>query len=348
MNSGESRNFILAIVLSALVLIGWNFFLAPKMPGGGPLGQHTETTATSGAAQPAGSNAAAPLAGAAAAPTLTRAEALAASKRVEIDTPSLGGSIDLDRRPDRRCRAEGLPRDDRPQERADQAVLAGRTAPTPIGPRPALSPRAARVKTPTRTTVWTASQRQADARPARDADLGQWRRASSSRARSRSTTNTCSRSTDSVENTGAGAGDAPALCADPAPRQAGGLRLRRAARRLRRRHRRQFGAGNHLRQHREGDQPRPRADRATAAGSASPTNIGRPRSSPTRSRRSTRASWRPATLPNVDYQTDVVGARQDAGARRKARRRRPACSPAPRKSTRSTPIRSSTTSRSST
>ena len=31
MNSEDSRNLILAIVLSVLVLIGWNYFYAPKL-----------------------------------------------------------------------------------------------------------------------------------------------------------------------------------------------------------------------------------------------------------------------------------------------------------------------------
>jgi YidC/Oxa1 family membrane protein insertase len=92
MNFGESRNFILAIVLSALVLIGWNYFFAPKLPGGGPLAQHGQTVSTTG--EPSQPGASAP-SSAPAAPAMTRDEALAVSKRVVIDTPSLGGSIDL-------------------------------------------------------------------------------------------------------------------------------------------------------------------------------------------------------------------------------------------------------------
>ncbi len=91
MKSEESRNLILAIVLSAIVLIGWNFFLAPKLPGGRPAPAQSVSTAPA-ATSPSG----APVAASpAAAPAVTRDEALAATKRVAIDTPSLGGSIDL-------------------------------------------------------------------------------------------------------------------------------------------------------------------------------------------------------------------------------------------------------------
>ena len=98
MNSEESRNLILAIVLSAIVLIGWNYFFAPKVP------IHPPTATESAALTPgAAPNVAAPSinAGAPAAPSamveaMTRAQALAASPdRVAIDTPSLGGSIGL-------------------------------------------------------------------------------------------------------------------------------------------------------------------------------------------------------------------------------------------------------------
>jgi YidC/Oxa1 family membrane protein insertase len=101
MNSEDSRNLILAIALSILVLIGWNYFY------GAPLLQkerqtQTQTAATgqpaSGAPapSPSPSGASAPAGGAPASPVVkTRAEALAAAKRVVIDTPSLGGSINL-------------------------------------------------------------------------------------------------------------------------------------------------------------------------------------------------------------------------------------------------------------
>jgi len=101
MNSEDSRNLILAIALSILVLIGWNYFY------GAPLLQKERQTQTQSAAtgQPAaGASTVAPLAPGVSAPSgaaatslvaKTRAEALAVAKRVVIDTPSLGGSINL-------------------------------------------------------------------------------------------------------------------------------------------------------------------------------------------------------------------------------------------------------------
>ncbi|MGD0641551.1 MAG: membrane protein insertase YidC [Roseiarcus sp.] len=99
MNSEDSRNIILAIVLSVLVLIGWQYFYA------GPQLQKERQAQTQTQSQPQ-ANLATPTAGGAgavappgAAPAeaapKTRAEALAANPRVAIDTPSLGGSIDL-------------------------------------------------------------------------------------------------------------------------------------------------------------------------------------------------------------------------------------------------------------
>src|SRR5208337_5425659 len=105
MKSEDTRNLFLAIALSVLVMAAWQYFYA------GPLYQRqhpaqTQTsvapppTAEQPAPQPGASqqaNVAAP--GGASAPgavaSETVAEALAANPRVAIDTPSLGGSIDL-------------------------------------------------------------------------------------------------------------------------------------------------------------------------------------------------------------------------------------------------------------
>ncbi len=99
MNSEDSRNIILAIVLSVLVLIGWNYFYAaPQLQKDRLAHPPAQTQSqTNGAAPSAGGAGALAPPGAApaeAAPT-TLAEALAATPRVAIDTPSLGGSIDL-------------------------------------------------------------------------------------------------------------------------------------------------------------------------------------------------------------------------------------------------------------
>jgi YidC/Oxa1 family membrane protein insertase len=94
MNSEDSRNLILAIVLSVLVLIGWNYFYgAPQLQ----KDHQAQTQAQPNPAAPLAPGAVAPLnaAPAAAAPE-TRDQALAAaSRRITIDTKSLGGSINL-------------------------------------------------------------------------------------------------------------------------------------------------------------------------------------------------------------------------------------------------------------
>jgi YidC/Oxa1 family membrane protein insertase len=101
MNSEDSRNIILAIVLSGLVLIGWQyFFAAPQLQKERQAQTQTQALAPT-TANPAtaavGAGGAVPSPGAAPveAGPKTRAEALAASPRVVIDTASLAGSIDL-------------------------------------------------------------------------------------------------------------------------------------------------------------------------------------------------------------------------------------------------------------
>ncbi len=102
----DNKNLIVAIALSILVIVGWNYFYAgPQMekqrleklaqqtapttlpqPGAG-------TPATPGAPVP--STSAAPAAPTIAAPAVTREAALATSPRVIIETPRLKGSIAL-------------------------------------------------------------------------------------------------------------------------------------------------------------------------------------------------------------------------------------------------------------
>jgi YidC/Oxa1 family membrane protein insertase len=97
----NNRNFILAIVLSMAVLFAWQFFFMPKHP---PEAQkpvaEQQQQAEPGPPQPqAGGETpaagGAPQAGTAQGAVLTRAEALAQSPRIPIDTPSLKGSIAL-------------------------------------------------------------------------------------------------------------------------------------------------------------------------------------------------------------------------------------------------------------
>jgi YidC/Oxa1 family membrane protein insertase len=90
--SDDNRNMILAIVLSALVLLGWGlvserFFPSPK-PATRTAAAKTGTVAPAAASAPGAPSAAA-------APALTRAQALQGVPRVRIETPSLQGSLSL-------------------------------------------------------------------------------------------------------------------------------------------------------------------------------------------------------------------------------------------------------------
>ena len=82
----ENKNFILAIVLSMLIIFGWQYFYAKplqdKLTGGG-----TETTA------PVKPDGAVP--GTAPPTEITREAALLATPRLKIETPSVTGSINL-------------------------------------------------------------------------------------------------------------------------------------------------------------------------------------------------------------------------------------------------------------
>ena len=88
MNGVEPRNWIMAIVLSAFVLIGWNYFF-PPIPTAHPAAQVTAAGA------PAAPGAVALPQGAPAVPAQTRDAAIGGSGRVMIDTPSLRGSVNL-------------------------------------------------------------------------------------------------------------------------------------------------------------------------------------------------------------------------------------------------------------
>ncbi|WP_108681803.1 membrane protein insertase YidC [Methyloceanibacter sp. wino2] len=100
----NNRNFILAIVLSMTVLFAWQFFFVPTKPPEEQQAAQTEQTQTAGEATtptPSGAGQA-PRPGAGTAPQpegsptgMSRKEALAASPRIAIDTPSVRGSISL-------------------------------------------------------------------------------------------------------------------------------------------------------------------------------------------------------------------------------------------------------------
>ncbi|GAA4020012.1 membrane protein insertase YidC [Sphingomonas swuensis] len=92
-NGSDTRNMILAVVLSALVLLGWGYLSDRFMPANKPNPTQTATKAA-----PAG----APAAGTAARPdnatnrpTMSRAQAIGSVPRVRIVTPSVEGSLSL-------------------------------------------------------------------------------------------------------------------------------------------------------------------------------------------------------------------------------------------------------------
>ncbi len=107
MKSEDTRNLFLAIALSVVVMAGWQYFYAGPLyqrehqaqmqANTEPPASEAQPSATSRAtSSPPGAPAAAtpPGAPATTAPE-TVAAVLAASPRVTIDTPSIGGSIDL-------------------------------------------------------------------------------------------------------------------------------------------------------------------------------------------------------------------------------------------------------------
>ena len=169
MNSEDTRNLFLAIALSVLVMAGWQYFFA------GPLAQRqhqaqmqtqSQTVQSPSAEQPAKGAQPPPTGivapGVAAAPgaaaTATIAEALAATPRVAIDTPSLGGSIDL-----KGGKLDDLVLKDyhetvRQKEPAGPSVLAERRAGRLLGDLRLHRRSAGGPKTPdSATRVWTAN-----------------------------------------------------------------------------------------------------------------------------------------------------------------------------------------------
>jgi YidC/Oxa1 family membrane protein insertase len=97
----DTRNMIVAVLLSALVLLGWTFVSETYFPAPKPVKPAATATATDGTA-PAAAGASAPVvaggtapAAVAAATIADRGRVLAASPRVAIDTPRLQGSINL-------------------------------------------------------------------------------------------------------------------------------------------------------------------------------------------------------------------------------------------------------------
>ncbi len=111
MNREDNKNLLLAIVLSAVVLLGWNYFYGvPQMEAQRKAAQQTTPTTPPGVVPPGapatapGSTAPGATAAGQAAVTpgaaiasggSTREAALAASRRIMVDTPRISGSISL-------------------------------------------------------------------------------------------------------------------------------------------------------------------------------------------------------------------------------------------------------------
>ena len=96
----DQKNLLLAIALSALVLIGWHYFIAgPQMEKQRQeaVQKQTQTTTQPVPGVPPAPGTAPQPPGQTAAPTLAvpRAQALDASSRIAIETPTLKGSLSL-------------------------------------------------------------------------------------------------------------------------------------------------------------------------------------------------------------------------------------------------------------
>src|SRR5260370_33395932 len=105
----DNRNTILAVILSGLVLIGWQYFYnVPQMEKQraaqqvqselvkpAPQATPGTTTPQTGAAPAPSANAPSANQPASAAPVVSRDAAIGASPRVKIDSPRLSGSISL-------------------------------------------------------------------------------------------------------------------------------------------------------------------------------------------------------------------------------------------------------------
>ena len=97
----DQKNFIVAIVLSVLIIVGWQAAFPPAKPTVTPTQQQASTqpgapaTPATPAGQPAAPGAQPGAPGTTAQPILSRKDALALTPRVTFDTPELLGSISL-------------------------------------------------------------------------------------------------------------------------------------------------------------------------------------------------------------------------------------------------------------
>ncbi len=94
----DQRNLFIAIAISVLIMIGWQYFLPPKPAATPPAQTSGQAPSAASAQAPAASGPApaqGPASAAAAASATSRPDALAKSRRIAINTPSLHGSIAL-------------------------------------------------------------------------------------------------------------------------------------------------------------------------------------------------------------------------------------------------------------
>jgi len=97
----DQKNFVVAIVLSVLIIVGWQYAFPPAKTPPAPTTQQQQATAPGGTAgtpatpQPGGAPGTVPGAPAQAAQVVSRPEALALTPRVTFNTPELLGSISL-------------------------------------------------------------------------------------------------------------------------------------------------------------------------------------------------------------------------------------------------------------
>ena len=89
----NNRNLILAMVLSAVVMLVWSIFFAPEPPPPAP--EAPQTAQTTGAAAPAAPGAAGQATSSPALEAAANADPSAKAARVKIESPSLAGSISL-------------------------------------------------------------------------------------------------------------------------------------------------------------------------------------------------------------------------------------------------------------
>ena len=242
---------------------------------------------------------------------------MADSPRVPIDTRSLAGLDQPQGRPHRRRLAEGLSRDHRRPTARSSSCCRPRARRTPITPRPASSaqPGAAVALPGAGHGLDRPTSDQLTADEPRDPDLGQ-RPGPRLPPHHRGRRPVHVHGQGQRREQGHAARHAVPLCADLAPRQAGDLELRRAARRPDRRDRRQPRAGDQIRRDREGGRQHQARSTAPAAGSASPTNTGPPPSCPTRTQ-----PFKGRFSASGD---DAAEELPDRRARRRPRRSRPA------------------------